>query len=62
MRGSESGVKIERGFTMAVDPHTDISEIKASQGIKLGSVRYVLLISLVLAAIAGVVIWNVFAQ
>jgi hypothetical protein len=53
---------MERGFTMAVEPHTDISQIKASQGVKLGSVRYVLLISLVLAAIAGVVIWNVFAK
>jgi hypothetical protein len=40
----------------------ELSEIKASGGVKLGSVRYVLGISLVLAALAGVVIWNVFSR
>jgi hypothetical protein len=40
----------------------EISEIKASGGIKLGSVRYVLGISLALAALAGVIIWNVFSR
>jgi hypothetical protein len=39
-----------------------ISEVKASGGVKLGSVRYVLAISLALAAVAGVVIWNLFAK
>jgi hypothetical protein len=45
--------------------HSDrnaISEVKASGGIKLGSVRYVLAISLALAAVAGVVIWYLFAK
>jgi hypothetical protein len=39
-----------------------ISEVKASGGVKLGSVRYVLGISIALAAIAGVIIWNIFAK
>jgi hypothetical protein len=47
---------------MYVDKPTEISEVKASQGAKLGSVRYVLVISLVLAAVAGIIIWNVFAK
>jgi hypothetical protein len=47
---------------MQNDPPVEISEIKASQGIKLGSVRYVLAISLLLAGIAGVIIWNIFAK
>jgi hypothetical protein len=47
---------------MQNDQPTEISEIKASQGIKLGSVRYVLAISLLLAAIAGMIIWNIFAK
>jgi hypothetical protein len=45
--------------------HSDrkiISEVKASGGVKLGSVRYVLAISLALAVVAGVVIWNLFAK
>jgi hypothetical protein len=47
---------------MQNDQPTEISEIRASQGIKLGSVRYVLVISLLLAGIAGMIIWNIFAQ
>jgi hypothetical protein len=47
---------------MSIDQPTEISEIKASQGIKLGSVRYVLAISLLLAAVAGVIIWNIFSK
>jgi len=39
-----------------------LSETKASGGVKLGSVRYVLGISLALAAVAGVIIWNAFAK
>lgn len=46
----------------SADKTTDLSETEASSGIKLGSVRYVLLISLSLAAIVGIVIWNVFAH
>jgi len=41
---------------------TVLSEVKASGGVKLGSVRYVLVISLILAAVAGVIIWNIFAK
>ena len=44
------------------DQPTEISEVDASQGVKLGSVRYVLGISLALAAVVGVVIWNIFAR
>jgi hypothetical protein len=47
---------------MPFDQPVESSEIKASQGIKLGSVRYVLVISLVLAGVAGVIIWNIFAK
>lgn len=47
---------------MAVhDERTTLSEVKASGGVKLGSVRYVLGISIALALVAGVVIWNYFA-
>ena len=45
-----------------IDQPIDLSEVKASQGVKLGSVRYVLGISLVLVAVAGIVIWNIFAK
>jgi hypothetical protein len=48
-------------FKMPDDQSTDLSETEASGGIKLGSVRYVLLFSLVLAAIAGIIIWNIFS-
>ncbi len=48
-------------MTMRGDRNT-ISEVKASGGIKLGSVRYVLAISLALAVVAGLVIWNFFAK
>jgi hypothetical protein len=47
---------------MPSDRPIEISETKASQGAKLGSVRYVLLISLVLASLAGMIIWNFFAK
>jgi len=40
----------------------ELSTTKASGGVKLGSVRYVLGGSLVLAIVAGVIIWNVFAR
>ncbi len=40
---------------------TKLSEVKASGGVKLGSVRYVLIVSLILAGLAGMIIWNVFA-
>jgi hypothetical protein len=44
------------------EPPQVVSEVKASGGVKLGSVRYVLGISIALAAIAGVIIWNIFAK
>ena len=40
----------------------EISERRASGGIKLGSMRYVLLVSLALAGVAGVILWNIFAR
>jgi hypothetical protein len=49
-------------MTIQSDCPIDITEVKASGGVKLGSVRYVLIVSLVLAAVAGVVIWNIFAK
>jgi hypothetical protein len=49
-------------MTMLSDRQVELSEVKASQGVKLGSMRYVLGLSLVLAAVAGVIIWNLFAK
>ena len=46
---------------MNSDKRVEISPIKASGGIKLGSVRYVLGISVALATAAGIVLWNVYA-
>ncbi len=43
-------------MTLQTDKLTEISEIRASGGVKLGSVRYVLGSSLALAIIAGFVI------
>ena len=49
-------------MTTQNDHQIDITDIKASGGIKLRSVRYVLGISLALAVVAGVIIWNIFAK
>lgn len=38
-----------------------ISSRDATQGIKLGTMRYVLGVSLLLSIVAGMVIWNIFA-
>jgi hypothetical protein len=46
---------------MTIDGPQEISTTKASGGVKLGAMRYVLGLSIVLAAIAGVVIWNIYA-
>jgi hypothetical protein len=46
---------------MNTEKSVEISEIKASGGIKLGSVRYVLGISIALAALAGIILWNIYA-
>ena len=45
-----------------VDHPAVLSEVEATQGVKLGSVRYVLGISLAMAFVTGVAIWNVFAR
>jgi hypothetical protein len=47
-------------MTLHDEAPVEISATKASGGVKLGSVRYVLGISLILAAVAGVIIWNTF--
>jgi len=39
---------------------TVLSDIEASQGIKLGHMRYVLGISLALSVFAGLVLWSFF--
>jgi hypothetical protein len=49
-------------MTQEIDRPIVLSEVEATQGVKLGSVRYVLGISLAIAAVAGVAIWNVFAR
>ena len=46
---------------MSPDKRVELSATKASGGIKLGVMRYVLGISLALAAIAGIVLWNIYA-
>jgi len=48
-------------MTQELDHPTVLSEVQATQGVKLGSVRYVLGISLAIAVIAGIAIWNAFA-
>jgi hypothetical protein len=52
----------EPSMTLQSDNPIQISETNASGGIKLGSVRYVLGISLALCLVAGVIIWNMFAK
>jgi hypothetical protein len=49
-------------MTIQIDKPIELSEVAASQGIKLGSVRYVLGISLALCVVAGIIIWNIFAS
>jgi hypothetical protein len=46
---------------MNVDKPVKISATKASGGIKLHAMRYVLVISIVLAAVAGIILWNIYA-
>jgi len=46
---------------LQTDRPVEISETRASGGAKFGSVRYVLGISLALVAVAGVILWNVYA-
>jgi hypothetical protein len=44
------------------DKPQEISATKASGGKKLGVMRYVLGISIALAAVAGVILWNIYAH
>jgi len=46
---------------MNIDKPAEISATKASGGVKLHAMRYVLGISTALAAVAGVVLWNIYA-
>jgi hypothetical protein len=46
---------------MNIDKPLEISATKASGGIKLHAMRYVLGISIVLAAVAGMILWNIYA-
>jgi hypothetical protein len=46
---------------MNIDKPVEISAAKASGGIKLHAMRYVLGISIALAAVAGMILWNIYA-
>jgi hypothetical protein len=46
---------------MNIDKPVEISATKASGGIKLHSMRYVLGVSIALAAVAGMILWNIYA-
>jgi hypothetical protein len=46
---------------MTVDKPQEISATDASGGKKLGVMRYVLGISIALATVAGIILWNIFA-
>jgi hypothetical protein len=46
---------------MTIDKPQEISATNASGGKKLGVMRYVLGISLILATVAGVILWNIYA-
>jgi len=46
---------------MTIDKPVEISATKASGGIKLNAMRYVLGISIALAAVAGMILWNMYA-
>jgi hypothetical protein len=46
---------------MTIDKPVVLSATDASGGKKLGVMRYVLAVSITLAAVAGVIVWNVYA-
>jgi len=48
-------------MTTPIDHETVLSDVEASQGIKLGHMRYVLGISLALCVVAGLFMWTFFA-
>jgi hypothetical protein len=47
---------------MTIDKPQVISGTDASGGKKLGVMRYVLGISLALATVAGMIVWNIYAS
>ena len=46
---------------MTNDKPVELSPTKASGGVKLHAMRYVLGISIALAAVAGMILWNIYA-
>jgi hypothetical protein len=48
-------------MTTKTDQRTILSEVEASQGIKLGHMRYVLAISLALSVVAGLALWSFYS-
>jgi hypothetical protein len=46
---------------MNIDKPVEISATKASGGVKLHAMRYVLGISIALVTLAGVILWNMYA-
>ena len=46
---------------MTIDKSQEISAIDASGGKKLGVMRYVLGISIALATVAAMILWNIYA-
>jgi hypothetical protein len=46
---------------MNTDRPVEISATKASGGVKLHAMRYVLGISIALATVAGIILWNIYA-
>jgi hypothetical protein len=46
---------------MNIDKPIEISATKASGGVQLHAMRYVLGISIALAAAAGIILWNIYA-
>jgi hypothetical protein len=53
--------KAEGIDAMNIDRPQEMSATKASGGVKLHAMRYVLGISISLAAMAGVILWNIYA-
>jgi hypothetical protein len=58
---TQDPAEAERIGAVSVDKPVEISATDASGGKKLGVMRYILGISIVLAAVAGVVLWNIYA-
>jgi hypothetical protein len=48
-------------MTTKTNQQTILSEVEASQGIKLGHMRYVLGVSLALSVVAGLALWSFYS-